>query len=329
MCKVSVIIPVYNVAEYVERCVSSVINQTLKEIEIIIINDGSTDNTLDIITSITDKRIKIINKRNNGVSSARNDGIAIAKGEYILFLDGDDWVETHGLKEMHDIAVREDLDVLITNFFLDYEFGKCILTKMSNKISGDFVKDALLGNISFPSWNKLFKKSLIVENYIRFPEDVRLGEDLCFNMHAFLCTQKIKHIEDAYVHYFQRNTSASNVYDDKMYDNFKIVDFIVNLIESEHRTQKYKEELLYFEYMHTYFYVILRYVKETKMHKDIYDKTITKYPLYLKNPYIRENLRELPLYYKIYERAYRYNYWLGRVIISLIKNISQAKKYIK
>lgn len=107
--KISVIIPVYKTEKFLEKCIRSVMNQTLKELEIICINDGSPDNSLKILKSLEreDKRLKIINQENQGVSKARNTAITIAKGKYCINIDSDDWIEKNYLEEMYNIAEKK------------------------------------------------------------------------------------------------------------------------------------------------------------------------------------------------------------------------------
>ena len=113
MCKVSVIVPIYNSEKYLERCIKSIINQSLRDIEIILINDGSKDNSLNICKNFhnKDSRIKIIDKENEGVGSARNDGIKIAKGEWISFIDSDDFVESDFLECLYNEAISKNVEI--------------------------------------------------------------------------------------------------------------------------------------------------------------------------------------------------------------------------
>ena len=119
MVKVSVIIIAYNVDKYIEKCINSVINQTLNELEIIIVNDGSTDSTLDKINNakINDNRFIVINQSNAGVMEARKSGLNIAKGEYILFIDGDDWIEKECIEKLYLQTQNEKYDILLFNAF--------------------------------------------------------------------------------------------------------------------------------------------------------------------------------------------------------------------
>ena len=120
MVKISVILPVYNGSKYIKKSIESVLNQTFHDFELIIVNDGSCDNTLDIITSFNDKRIKIINQSNQGPGGARNNALKIAKGNYIMFLDSDDWYSTDALEIAYENAYKKntDWDCPLINFFV-------------------------------------------------------------------------------------------------------------------------------------------------------------------------------------------------------------------
>lgn len=117
MNKVSLIVPVYNTSKYLEKCINSLINQTLKDIEIIIINDGSTDNSEKIIKKFNDKRIKYIAKQNEGIGKTRNLGIEKATGEYLAFVDSDDYLSIDFCKKMYTKATSDNCDIVICNFF--------------------------------------------------------------------------------------------------------------------------------------------------------------------------------------------------------------------
>ena len=131
--KISIIIPAYNVEAYIEKCINSVINQTYDDIEVIIINDGSTDNTAEIIEKYSkiDNRIKIVNKYNSGVSDSRNVGIEMFTGDYVFFLDSDDWVEKDYIIKAVDVLEKNNIDILFNGWVIDtngvtvckYDFG--------------------------------------------------------------------------------------------------------------------------------------------------------------------------------------------------------------
>ena len=134
--KISVIVPVYNTSKFLEKCLNSIIEQNFKDIEIIIINDCSTDNSLKIINGFIkiDSRIILINKeKNEGLSAARNSGIEIARGEYILHIDSDDWIEENYFKNIYENAINNQADMVISDYYLDFNNGKIIYTYDQNK----------------------------------------------------------------------------------------------------------------------------------------------------------------------------------------------------
>lgn len=189
MPKVSVIIPIYNVEKYLERCLKSVINQSLKDLEIICVNDGSEDKCIDILNFYQDKdsRIIVINKKNGGLSSARNAGIKIAKGEYIYFIDPDDYIESWALEELIYISQKNNCDVVLSGYKTN-PTNEVINPLYDNKRYDDGIKMILDNNkvhthndLCFV-WRCIFKSKLINDNNILFKEDIKIGEDFIFNL---------------------------------------------------------------------------------------------------------------------------------------------------
>lgn len=200
---ISVIVPIYNGEEKIETCVNTIINQTYKYIEIILINDGSTDKSLNVCNKMKkkDKRIKVISKKNGGVSSARNKGIEKAKGEFIQFVDVDDYLELDACETL--INNIGDFDFLITGYKINSEKGevynKCI-NKEFDKISdieNDFYYLYKKPFLNSP-WNKLYRKSLIK---CYFDNNISLGEDLKFNLEYFNNSKNVKIIDDCIYNY--------------------------------------------------------------------------------------------------------------------------------
>ena len=205
--KISVIIPVYNVENYLRQCLDSIINQTLKEIEIICINDGSTDSSKQILEeyALKDERIKIINQKNKGVSAARNTGIDAATGEYIGFVDSDDWVKLDAYEKLYNKITREDVDIVFSRYNYVFEDGRIEHNpnhfKELDEIKINSIDENLeLLKISPSIWTKIFKKSFILDNKIRFPEGV-LAEDLFFIVQYLLKANGIVYLNN----YFSYN----------------------------------------------------------------------------------------------------------------------------
>ncbi len=182
--KVTVIIPVYNVAAYLPQCLDSVIAQTLDDIEIICVNDGSKDESLAVLNEYAaqDSRIKIIDKANAGVSAARNDGIAAAQGEYIAFLDGDDFLEPDCLEKVYATAVSGNFDTVVFKHNLIDGNKK---TVWNNSEFGCFDEDKLLYTFSAVIWNKLYRTAFLREKQIGFPLGLKIAEDTIFSLMCF------------------------------------------------------------------------------------------------------------------------------------------------
>lgn len=240
MIKISVIVPVYNTAKYLYRCINSIINQSLKEIEIIIVNDGSTDNSLEIVENFAnlDKRIKIIDKKNEGLSSARNAGIEVAKGEYIINIDSDDWIEPYYFYDMYKMAKKENLDIVVSDFYKDYDNGKMEykvdLKIESNQVinSEEYIEKLVNDEILPAVWNKMFKSDLYKKNNILHPININLGEDLATSPKLAYYAKRIAKINKAYIHYIQNQESLTKANPTKriyeLIEAFKILDKFFN-----------------------------------------------------------------------------------------------------
>lgn len=219
---VSAIIPVYNSEEFLEACIESLRNQTLKEIEMIFINDGSTDGSLDILRKYEkiDSRIKIIDQKNSGPSAARNRGIEIVTGDYISFIDSDDLIDKDMYKDMYEIASLDNSDAVICDMKmfedenelyirgLRYSNNKYDRKEIHNKIFKE-----LLSNSQFNSMaNKIYKKSIIKEEHIRLDERIYYAEDWLFNMKFFQVSNKVSYINECYYYYRRGHESSSSLY---------------------------------------------------------------------------------------------------------------------
>lgn len=217
--KVSIIVPVYNVEEYIEECVESIVNQTLKEIEIIIVNDGTKDNSIKRIEKyLSDSRIILINKENGGISSARNAGLKIAKGEYISFIDSDDFIEPTMLEDLYNNS--EDAEIVFSNI-ISYDNKTGNKSYNESKIEfGILNKGSYLFNIlnfNFSCWNRIYRKSYLERNNLSFIEGI-IYEDSIFSIEALFLANKVKYI-DKYHYNYRINRKNSIMY--KTFSNRK------------------------------------------------------------------------------------------------------------
>lgn len=223
---ISVIIPVYNVAPYIDRCVQSVINQIYQDWECILVDDGSTDESGMLCEkwAVRDSRIKVIHQVNQGVSVARNNGIDASLGEYIVFIDSDDWVEPNYLQDLYNN--RDCCELVVSGHIGERENGNneyCepLATKkfvLSSENIEDFIhlnKKALL----YGPVNKLFVSSIIKDRQICFPVNCAYGEDLLFSFHYLEYVKKISMVKNLSYHYIMRDQTLSRRVREDQFDN--------------------------------------------------------------------------------------------------------------
>ncbi|MDD6795965.1 MAG: glycosyltransferase [Clostridiaceae bacterium] len=218
MAKISVIVPVFKVEKYIEQCINSIINQSIKDIEIIIIDDESPDRSIEIVKAINDDRIKIINQKNKGLSGARNTGIRAATGEYIAFVDSDDYLAFNtAYEEMYNIAIEEGSDIVAGNciwFYSDknnypMERNKNYFNKTPMDSEEFYINSLKTKRIFAPVWLNLYKKKLFDENDLYFKEGI-YHEDEEFTPRALLLSNKISIYDKEFYVYRQREGSIVN-----------------------------------------------------------------------------------------------------------------------
>ena len=240
MPKISVIVPVYNVEKYLDRCLKSLLNQTMKDIEIIVVNDGSTDKSEEIINKYIDK-FKYLKKENGGLSSARNYGMKYANGEYIAFLDSDDYIEENMYQEMYNLAKKENADMVECDFLWEWENSKKIKYDKRRKYKN---RNEMMKKPRSVVWNKIIKRKIIQENKINFPEGI-IYEDLQFFYKIIPYIKKISYSNKYFVHYTQRKNSISNNQTEKNEDIFIILNNIIQFYKERNLYEKYQNELRY------------------------------------------------------------------------------------
>lgn len=212
MPKVSVIIPVYNVEKYIKECLNSIVNQTFKDIEIICVDDGSTDDSLSILNEYAkkDSRITVLTQKNQGAAVARNRGIEIAKGEYLSILDSDDFFDVKMLEKMYNKAIDTDADIVICEANRIEEKSKNVYI-LQNALRKRYlpdkdvfnyadIKDKIFQLTTAWAWNKLFKKDYIIQENVRF-QNLKNINDFYFGYLALLLAKKITTVNDTLVMY--------------------------------------------------------------------------------------------------------------------------------
>lgn len=223
--KVSVVIPIYNVEKYLRQCLDSVVNQTLKEIEIICVNDGSTDSSPEIIAEYMsqDNRVKVINKPNSGYGNSMNMGFDLATGEYIGIVESDDYADPEMFETLYKIASENKLDVVKSGYYYYFsipeernEKQEIVSKMLSNKTfcPTTYFKSEMemveFFNIKPTIWSSIYRKEFICENNIRFNETPGASyQDASFNFKVWSCAERVQLLQEAFLHYRQDNEASS------------------------------------------------------------------------------------------------------------------------
>lgn len=260
--KVSIIIPVYNTSVYLKECVESLINQTLKEIELIFVNDGSTDDSLEILKSYakTDDRIVIINQQNCGQSCARNAGLKAAKGEFIGFIDSDDWAMLDMFEKLYANANSYNSEISICSIAMHNEKTNKFYyndSYMSLDIFGDEFNDRCFSpeetfdfifKISVTPWNKIYQRELLLNNDVKFIENLNF-EDNVFFIDAYTSASRISLVNEPLICYRQFSQTsysyAVKKHDKKRLDFFKILELQEDILKKKNLYATLKEQFLW------------------------------------------------------------------------------------
>lgn len=236
MIKVSVIVAAYNVAQYIEKCVNSLVNQTLDALQIIVVDDGSKDSTVSILNKFAGK-IEYYYKENGGLSDARNFGLSFAKGEYVSFVDGDDFCELNMYERLYEAAKEHTCDLVECAYFRDYESFSIV--KHVTKSRGA----KILCNPS-GQWNKLIRTEIIKRNSLEFLKGVWY-EDYNFNTKLFPFLKNICVVDIPLYHYVQRSGSIMHTIISKIKDIYIATDDIVAFYVKNNLFEKFSADLEY------------------------------------------------------------------------------------
>lgn len=302
--KVSVIIPVWGGADYVPRCLDSVINQSLREIEIILILDGPPRSVEDVCDEYKkrDKRIKMIKQVNQGQSVARNNGLKIAKGEFIFFVDDDDFIDEDMLEKMYKTATEKNYDIILCGYKEIY--------KNYNKDMFNFSEDKRLSSKDFflydpAPWGLLINRKLM--NDFKFPEGFTCEDLATIPLLAFK-TNKFFYIHEALYNYNCANfsTMRKKIYDTKLEDIFYAIDYLVSNLKKIGKYDLYKDEIEYINISHLLLHANGRFLSYKKGIPQIY-KIATKikadFPNWKDNRYYKKmSLKNKMLIYLFYNK---------------------------
>ena len=299
MIKVSVIVPVYNVEKYLDKCLDSLAKQTLQEMEIIIVNDGSPDNSDKIIAEYTKKysNFSSYKKKNGGLSSARNYGLKFAKGHYVAFLDSDDYVTYDMYEKMYEKAISNDFDMVVCDVNYVYPDKSWIASSNIKEDTTNIKK--VMNNIYPAAWNKIFKRDLLIDNNLYFKDGVWF-EDIEFIYRVLPYIRSIGVIHQAFNQYVQRPGSITNTVNKKIYDYVYNMNSVVKFYREKGLYDEYKKELEYSYVRHVYATFIkntLKYdYKDFLESVDFAKKSVHEYfPKYRRNSYFYKSLKGIYL----------------------------------
>ena len=322
MAKVSIILPVFNVEDYIVKCLDSLINQSLQDIEIICINDGSTDNSLEIMKAYEqkDKRILVIDQENKGQGAARNKGLEVAQGEYIGFVDPDDWVDTDMYEQMYNQAKALNSEIVICDYIRYIEkngrnwqqqyFRRATSVKSSEifdvpsrkNLDKDIINPSLLISPCY-CWNKIYKREFLQKNNMLFPND-RCYEDVMFILKSHILADNISYINKGYYYYRVNETSTLRTIENRYLCLLKVFEDVRNYLKEINLYDEFIDNLKYFILMNTVF--IYENKKISKYDKDL----IQKVKIYLE-PSEYGKLKKIlcpPLWEKIFSVTNFYDY---------------------
>lgn len=303
MYKISVIIPVYNSQDFLKKCLDSVLNQSLDNYEVIVIDDGSTDKSLEIIKSFSNKYSNLTykSKINEGQAVARNLGIETAKGEYVCFVDSDDYIDKYMLEKLYKKAISEKADIVVCDFFEEYK-NKTIPRK-ALYINAENIAKSYMVSMAGPCW-KIIKTSLFKNNSIKFLENC-IYEDLAIIPALALYTDKISYYNESLYHYIIReeSTMQKKNYNKSMESIFDVINFVYD----KFKDKNYQAELE-FLYINHLLYAgcgrFLQYKNTEDMILKIRNIMKEKFPKWRENIYFKKQNKIYKVTCNIF---YRYN----------------------
>ena len=333
MPKVSIIVPVYNAEKYLQECVNSILNQTLYDLELILVDDGSTDSSPALCDKCAaqDERVKVIHKPNGRAASARNAGLRMASGEYVAFVDSDDWVSP----DMYEKMLQTGADVTLCDYVRfqgESEFpftqksvsaGFYDKAQMREKIYPHLVMDGIEYPITISNWAMLISREIIVKNQLSYREDIHVSEDAPFGSEVLYCANSFAYLAgERFYHYRMTNGSVSSTYKPWWWDSsLKINEETENFFskcEDYDFTQQIKSNMFYLARAEIYYILSNRDLTRQEQNEKI--KAVMKHPRVVRmmkgfdvSPY--------PLSFKMLYWSIRYQSVALRRLVSVLSGI--------
>ena len=305
-CKLSIIVPVYGVEKYIDKCLNSLVKQSLKEIEVIVVNDGTKDNSQKIVDKYVKKypdKIKSYIKENGGQGSARNYGLKKASGEYIGYVDSDDFVEKDMYKKLYNKAKENNYDIVVCgNYNVSEDYQNKNIDAFINNYNTD-LENIFFGKMAV--WNKIYKRDILIKNKLEFKEKVWY-EDLAFTLKAIMNSNTFAFIDEPLYDYLIREGSTMN--NSNVQRNLEILDAFNDILSyiQHNKKEEYFSKIEFLAIDHIYISAIVRVLKADS-DKNIKKETIEKlinymnknFPNYKSNKYINTLSKNRKIIYKL------------------------------
>lgn len=305
-CKLSIIVPVYGVEKYIDKCLDSLVKQSLKEIEIIVVNDGTKDNSQKIIDKYVKKypdKIKSYIKENGGQGSARNYGLEKANGEYIGYVDSDDFVEKDMYKKLYNKAKENNYDIVVCgNYNVSEDYQNKNIDTFINNYNTD-LENIFFGKMAV--WNKIYKRDILIKNKLEFKEKVWY-EDLAFTLKAIMNSNTFAFIDEPLYDYLIREGSTMN--NSNVKRNLEILEAFNDILSyiQHNKKEEYFSKIEFLAIDHIYISAIVRVLKaeaDDKVKRETINKLIDymnkKFPNYKNNKYINTLSKNRKIIYKL------------------------------
>lgn len=331
---ISVIISAYNIQNYIERCLKSILCQTEVSYEVIVVNDGSTDDTGKIISKIAEKndRIAILTQENTGLSKARQNGLNLAHGEYVLFVDGDDYLMPDSLRDLAVFADENKSDIVCFNYKRVFEDGRYLEFPSYNLYgeTGPFIKRILLYDILPNVCFKLIRKKFILENSVVFPPAINFGEDLALTVSMAVHDPVVGFLNRFIYCYYIRPESLTQSPEESVHDLSSAVQFAEKMLLSAGLAEKYHNEFLFYYFMHNYF-LRLNFLAEgnVAVAKKLFSIIKHKRKIMAQNKHVVNHLINSTKRDRLLFRAFNFNFTAGRIAGKALKLWSAARQIKK
>ena len=324
MSKVSVIIPIFGVEKFIERCAVSLFEQTLESIEYIFVDDATSDNSIEILANTIEiyphrkPYITILkHAENRGLPAARNTGLAAAHGEYIFHCDSDDYLEKDALERMLEIAESTDSDIVLCDYYLSFTTNERVMVQPDYSRPEEAIRGMLSGNLKYNVWNKLVKGSLYVDNKISFPEGHNMGEDMTM-IKLFTHSKRVANIHVPLYHYVRLNTDAMT----QSYSEKKISDIRFNVAQTLDYLSKncefdFSREFAYFKLITKLPLLISDKIANYRLWNELYPEA-NRYILNNKKQSVRIRVLQWFASKKIYAFVKMYNIVLDKLIYGML-----------